>query len=194
MILIWSGMLKKSLKCLQIAANGLTPSHKGNNIFSMAILWNYWYTYEKGQNWCSLCMLSKIKPVFSILMRRLKGMKRALSKLSIPACYAHHEHIKRCLLEQTVNDVELGSFTLFIFRTKAKQSMTPSWTSTAVKQVMKQEKQARFLFDLVRSRDKFPCVQSLEMALLFCGAGNYVSKTNLYHNTYIHLWVLIFHR
>ena len=68
-------------------------------------------------------MLAKIKPVFSILVGRLKGTKSALSMLSIPACYAHHEHIKRCLLEQTI---ELGSFTLFIFRTNIEKSMTPS--------------------------------------------------------------------
>ena len=35
----------------------------------------------------------------------------------IPACYAHHEQIKRHLYEQRINEVELASFTSLIFST-----------------------------------------------------------------------------
>lgn len=48
--------------------------------------------------------------------------------------------------------------------------------------------QTRLLFGLVWPLDTFPCVQSLEMALLFCSAGNYISKTSLY-NMYIRTYV-----
>ena len=38
-------------------------------------------------------------------------------RFSTPACYAHHEQIKRHLYEQRINEIELASFTPLFFST-----------------------------------------------------------------------------